>query len=103
MVLTIGDGGMAMFCKRGFIAALLMLGSQVGFASAGPSELPIIQGPVTRIQFDVPTLAPFAHIMFCQTHPEDCVKSKTLFRRKPLRLSLERWSDLTAVNDTVNH
>lgn len=94
---------MTIFGKRVLVAALLMLGSQVGFASAELPELPIIRGPVTRIQFDVPTLAPFAHIMFCQSHPEDCVKAKTVFRRKPLRLSLERWSDLTDVNDTINH
>jgi predicted transglutaminase-like cysteine proteinase len=63
-------------------------------------------GKVTRSAFLVekaPTLAPMAHVMFCQSNPEDCRNvRRTRWGRAPVQMTAKRNNELRAINMMVN-
>jgi predicted transglutaminase-like cysteine proteinase len=56
-----------------------------------------------QISFADPVLAPMQHVRFCLNYPDDCVVHGVDFRRRHIVLTLDRWSELNAVNRAVNH
>jgi predicted transglutaminase-like cysteine proteinase len=55
-----------------------------------------------RIQFNTPTLAPFAYARHCLQYPAECKVRRMAFRGGKLALTDRRWAELTAVNAEVN-
>jgi predicted transglutaminase-like cysteine proteinase len=56
-----------------------------------------------RIQFDNPTLPPFAHSLFCVQYASDCQVHRMAFRGGKVPMTMRRWLDLVEVNADVNH
>lgn len=55
-----------------------------------------------RLQLDEPARAPMAHTRFCLQYPKDCKVERTIFRGGPVKLTADRWAELTRVNTMVN-
>lgn len=57
----------------GSVSALVALGSPAGAVGIGSEELRDgNRVAVTRLVEGLPTLAPFAHVIFCKTYPDEC-------------------------------
>jgi predicted transglutaminase-like cysteine proteinase len=81
------------------VAAAVMVGG-VRWVSA--AHVPIPLQPMPRhIELGRPTLAPFAHTVFCLRYEAEC-RSPRLFRGGPVRLTEERWVELQEVNRGIN-
>jgi len=57
---------------------------------------------VDRMQFDAPTLGPFAYARFCVQYPEDCKVHRMAFRGGRFALDDQRRKDLVTINAEVN-
>ncbi len=82
---VLGIAGLAAPAHAGFIGLPQMLGTQA-----------------RKIAFSGPTLAPFAHTLFCMQYPWDCAPSYNRFRPGPIALDDTRWNELRDVNGEVN-
>ena len=72
----------------------------VEIESARPKILNRLTTRVVRIVEGDPALAPFSHVQFCITHPEEC-RRKVNFHR-PFRMTEARLATLNEVNLAVN-
>ena len=74
-----------------------------GTAEAGMFGLPKALKPqLERIKLDTPALSPMAYMMFCVKYPRECEVRRMAFRGRKLEMTPERWTDLQAVNVSVN-
>jgi predicted transglutaminase-like cysteine proteinase len=55
-----------------------------------------------KIGFAAPVLPPIGHTRFCLQYHDDCKVQGIDFRRRNIALTLQRWSELNAVNREVN-
>ncbi len=60
------------------------------------------QQGIQFIRFDAPTLAPMAFTQFCLKYPGDCEPQRMSFADDRIELNRLRWSELEAINSTVN-
>jgi predicted transglutaminase-like cysteine proteinase len=81
------------------VAVAVMLGG-VQWASAEHVPIPL-QAMPGHIELGRPTLAPFAHTVFCLRYEAEC-RSSRLFRGGPVRLTEERWAELQEINRGIN-
>src|SRR6266702_2369428 len=87
------------------IAAISFLAGLFGLQQAGAGfvGMPRMLVPqFKKIAFGDPTLAPFAHTLFCTNYPGECVPRRTVFRRGPIALTAERQDELLEVNTQIN-
>ena len=61
-----------------------------------------LMGPATRISLGAPVLEPIGHTRFCLKYPNECLVHAVDFRRRHMALTVERWTELNAVNREVN-
>jgi predicted transglutaminase-like cysteine proteinase len=59
-------------------------------------------GLATQISFGAPVLEPIGHTRFCLKYPDECKVTEADFRRRNIELTVERWTELNAVNRQVN-
>lgn len=89
-----------LFTTVAAMSAALFVGLQA--ADAGLLGLPMnLRAAVERIKFDRPTLAPMAYTEFCLKYKGECTPH-VRFRGGPVKLTMDRWDDLVAVNKSVN-
>jgi predicted transglutaminase-like cysteine proteinase len=91
--------------KISTLGAIVVAATAVIFepAYAGLLGMPMaLQSAIHRIRFETPTLPPMAYTMFCLHYEDEC-RAKPLFRGGPVRLTEERWAEITGVNQIVNH
>ncbi|MBR1092304.1 transglutaminase-like cysteine peptidase [Bradyrhizobium manausense] len=82
----------------------ILIGAAVGLSPsyAGLVGMPIgLQKAAQRIKFDRLTMPPMAYLQFCARYQNDCHK-QNMFRRGPVRFTMERWAELKEVNQQVN-
>jgi predicted transglutaminase-like cysteine proteinase len=80
------------------VAVAVMLG---GVQLASAEHVPIPLQAMGHIELGRPTLAPFAHTVFCLRYEAEC-RSSRLFRGGPVRLTEERWAELQEINRGIN-
>lgn len=71
----------------------------------GPSSLARDLGTHGKIEFISTTrrtVAPFAHVMFCQSNPQECTARRSRWSRLDVVLNEARYKTLRAVNTKVN-
>jgi len=70
-----------------------------------PKSLQYQPGPknsIERLQFDQPTLPPFAHSVFCRHLPKECEIKRVAMRHGRIALNDKRRAELITVNIIVN-
>lgn len=83
--------------RSGGIAAEPATGEVLG---GGISHL--LKWQLERISFEDPTLAPLGHTFFCIHYPSKCAVHRMVFRGGRVKLTANRWKDLSEVNNSVN-
>jgi predicted transglutaminase-like cysteine proteinase len=48
------------------------------------------------------TIAPFAHVRFCQSHPDECVRKRVSIRKRSVLMTPARMAELASVQRQVN-
>jgi predicted transglutaminase-like cysteine proteinase len=84
--------------RRVSAAAVIL---SVGTTSVGTTNVYGAQAVVDHIRFDRPSLAPIAYTQFCLKYPRECPTAR-MFRGGPIKLSADRKSEMTRVNQKVN-
>jgi predicted transglutaminase-like cysteine proteinase len=56
----------------------------------------------TQIALGAPMLAPMAHTKFCLAYRDDCKVPHVVFRGGPVKMTEERWQELSRINLEVN-
>jgi predicted transglutaminase-like cysteine proteinase len=59
-------------------------------------------GIEAKVSFGSPVLPPIGHTRFCLQYPDDCAPRRVDFRRRHIALTLERWQQLSSINQEVN-
>lgn len=57
---------------------------------------------LSKVRLAAPVLAPIGHTRFCLTYPDDCAVHGIDFRHRNIALTLQRWTELNAVDRAVN-
>lgn len=84
------------------VVAVAMMTGGTPWAGTGRPAMPTTpQGALGRIELGRPTLPPLAYTMFCLRNEAEC-RSRRDFRGGPVRLTDQRWADLSEVNRVVN-
>ena len=81
------------------IALLFVQGEARASLIGAPRAL---RGAVEHISFGAPVLAPLAFTRFCLSYAGDCRPLRMMFRGTRLKMTAERWRDLSTVNRQVN-
>jgi predicted transglutaminase-like cysteine proteinase len=84
------------------VAALAAMGWYHGAEAAFFGMPRGLKDHATRLQADVPALAPMAHARHCLQYPDECKVRRIVFRGGPLKLTPERRAELARVNSEVN-
>lgn len=73
------------------------------YAEAAFFGLPrALKDHLSRVSFEIPSLAPMAFTRFCLQYRDDCEVHRMLAYRRGVTLTPERWDELVAVNRAVN-
>ena len=94
-----------MWCRFIALAAMSALAGILANGTANALSLGYSRGAnaaVDRMQFDAPTLGPFAYARFCVQYPEDCKVHRMAFRGGRFALDDQRRKDLVTINAEVN-
>ena len=81
------------------IACMAQSGSAMANLIGSPR---LLDAAVHQINFERPTLAPFAFTQFCLRYAQECKPRKVIFRGGRLALTSSRLKDLHSVNRAVN-
>jgi predicted transglutaminase-like cysteine proteinase len=102
------SGRRAMGMAKKIALPLAAMLSVVLCTDSGPANAVFLGLPKTlepqldRIVFDVPTLPPMAHSVFCIRYPDDCQVEKIALPSGKMELTPRQWKDLVEVNANVN-
>ncbi|HZV06161.1 MAG TPA: transglutaminase-like cysteine peptidase [Gemmataceae bacterium] len=92
--------------RRLFIALISIAFAAVDFGTGaygfGLGYTHQLKWSLERIEFDTPTLAPFAHVQFCLRYPHECRVQHVVFHGGKVRMTERRWAQLEAINARVN-
>ena len=84
------------------IAAMASIGASQSAHAAMVGMPRALGAMVKRISFSDYTLPPMAYTQFCIRYAGQCKEPRVRFRGGPVRLTAERWDNLTEVNKSVN-
>jgi predicted transglutaminase-like cysteine proteinase len=82
------------------MSCLLLYGENAQAAFYGLPRA--LKNQLTRLTFDIPSLAPMAFTRFCLQYPQDCEVRRMMAYRRGVVLIKERWAELAAINREVN-
>jgi predicted transglutaminase-like cysteine proteinase len=84
-----------------WLVAITMVAAASGSQSANAGYMGMTR-PLGVMMFSNYTLPPMAYTQFCLRYPDQCKPQHTMFRGGLVRLTFDRWDDLTVVNEDVN-
>ncbi len=87
-------------CARLCLLAIIFVGwTDCSQATVFPSRLAFY----LQLRFYSPVLPPVGYTLFCMRYPDDCTVHGLDFRRRSIKLTGQRWSELNTVNTEVNN